>query len=101
MTSLPRTTKLRNPYAQQTALGLEKKFALYENTKLQFKAEVFNATNTPIFGGPNSGSPEQAPSRNTSVADPTQPGAWSGYGTIGANQQNFPRQMQLSLKVLF
>lgn len=101
VTSLPRTTKLRNPYAQQTAFGLEKKFALYESTKLQFKAEVFNATNTPIFGSPNSGSPEQAPSRNTSVADPTQPGAWSGYGTIGANQQNFPRQMQLSLKVLF
>ncbi len=101
VTQLPRTTKLRNPYAQQTALGLGKKFSITETTKLQFKAEMFNATNTPIFGGPNTGSPEQAPSRNTSVADPNQPGAWSGYGTIGSNQQNFPRQMQFSLKVLF
>ncbi len=101
VTSTPLTTRLRNPYAQQTAFGLEKKFALYEETKLQFKAELFNATNTPIFGSPNAGSPEQAPSRNTSVADPNQPGAWSGYGTIGSTQQNFPRQMQLSLKVLF
>jgi hypothetical protein len=35
------------------------------------------------------------------VADPNQPGAWSGYGTIGSTQQNFPRQLQLSLKILF
>lgn len=101
VTQLPRTTKLRNPYAQQTALGLEKKFTVREGLMAQFKAEAFNATNTPIFGGPNTGSPEQAPSRNASVADPTQPGAWSGYGTVGSTQQNFPRQMQFSLKVLF
>ncbi|WP_348267898.1 carboxypeptidase regulatory-like domain-containing protein [Edaphobacter paludis] len=101
VTQLPRTTKLRNPYAQQTSFGLEKKFSITEGTKLQFKAEAFNATNTVIFGGPNTGSPEQAPSRNTSVADPNQPGAWSGYGTVGSTQQNFPRQMQFSLKLLF
>ncbi|HZY62317.1 MAG TPA: TonB-dependent receptor [Edaphobacter sp.] len=100
-TQLPRVSTLRNPYAQQTSLGIEKKFTIYEQTKLQFKAEAFNATNTAIFGGPNTGSPEQAPSRNTSVADPTQPGAWSGYGTVGSTQQNFPRQMQFSLKLLF
>lgn len=101
VTQLPRTTKLRNPYAQQTSLGLEKKFVIREGVKLQFKGEAFNATNTPIFGSPATGSPEKAPTRNASVADPTQPGAWSGYGTIGATQQNFPRQMQFSLKILF
>jgi hypothetical protein len=101
VTQLPVTTKLRNPFAQQTALGLEKRFSITEAMKLQFKAEVFNATNTPIFGGPNTGSPEQAPSRNASVADPNQPGAWSGYGTVGSTEQNFPRQMQFSLKLLF
>ena len=101
VTYQPLTTKLRNPYAQQTALGLEKKFAIRESVKLQFKAEMFNATNTPIFGSPSAGSPEQAPSRNASVGDPTQPGAWSGYGTIGSTQQNFPRQMQLSLKIFY
>lgn len=101
VTQLPRTTRVRNPFAQQTAFGLEKKFPIREDIKLQFKAEAFNVTNTPIFGGPNTGSPEQAPSRITSVADPNQPGAWSGYGTIGATQQNFPRQLQLSLKVFY
>jgi hypothetical protein len=93
-------TTVRNPWAQQTALGIQKKFVVHENLNLQFKAESFNLTNTPIFGGPGTGSPQTAPTR-TSVADASQPGAWSGYGTIGSTQQNFPRRLQLSLKVLF
>jgi hypothetical protein len=101
VTQLPRTTLIRNPWAQQTALGFEKKFPIREGTTLQFKAEAFNLTNTPIFGGPNTGSPDQTLTRNTSVADENQPGAWSGYGTIGSTQQNFPRQVQLSLKLAF
>ncbi|MFT4112657.1 TonB-dependent receptor domain-containing protein [Silvibacterium sp.] len=101
ITELPRTTAVRAPYAQQTQLGLEKKFPIYRDYTLQFKAEAFNATNTPIFGGPSTSSPNTAVTRNTSVANPNQPGAWSGYGTIGSTEQNFPRQIQLSLKLLF
>jgi hypothetical protein len=101
VTQVPVTTKLRNPFAQQTAFALQKRFSITEATKLEFRVDAYNATNTPIFGGPNTGSPEQAPVRVASVADPTQPGAWSGYGTVGSTQQNFPRQMQFSLKLLF
>jgi len=32
-----------------------------------------------------------------SVADSSQPGAFSGYGTVASTQYNFPRQVQLSL----
>jgi hypothetical protein len=102
-THLRRTAAVRNPWAQQTTLGMEKRFRITNTTKLQFKAEVFNMTNTPIFGI-NSDSdypnPTSAPAR-TSVTDPNAPGAWSGYGTIGSTQRNNPRQYQLSLKVLF
>jgi hypothetical protein len=101
VTMLPRTSAVRNPWAQQTQLGLQKKFPIKDNMKLQFKVEAFNATNTPIFGGPNTGNPEGALVRNQSVADASQPGAWSGYGTISSTQQNFPRQLQLSLKLAF
>jgi hypothetical protein len=93
-------TTIHNPWAQQTAFGIEKKFSLSERADLQFKAEAFNATNTPIFAGPSTSSP-QTPVARTSVSNPDQPGAWSGYGTIGSTQQNFPRRVQLSLKILF
>ncbi len=95
------TSKVRQPWSQQTELGMMKKFPLKDQVNLQFKAEAFNATNTPIFGGANGGSPEVAPTRIQSVADPNQPGAWQGYGTVGSTQQNFPRQFQFSLKVEF
>jgi len=101
VTKVPLSTGLRNPWAQQTALGFEKKFPIREGMTLQYKAEAFNLTNTPIFGGPSTGSPDQALTRNDSVANPDQPGAWSGYGTIGSTQQNFPRQIQMSLKLQF
>jgi hypothetical protein len=102
-TQLRRTAAVRTPWAQQTTLGMEKRFRITNTTKLQFKAEVFNMTNTPIFGINNDGDypdPRQGPQR-TGVTDPNAPGAWSGYGTISSSQRNMPRQYQLSLKVLF
>lgn len=70
-------------------------------TAQEYRGSILGqATNTAIFGSPSSDSPQTAPVR-TSVADPNQPGAWSGFGTIGSTQQNFPRQMQMSLKLLF
>jgi hypothetical protein len=101
VTQLPITSVVRSPWAQQTSIGLEKRFSITEQTKLQFKAEAFNLTNTAIFGGPNTGNATDPLTRNNNVVDPNAPGAWSGYGTVGATEQNFPRQIQLSLKVLF
>jgi hypothetical protein len=102
VTQQPRTTLVRSPWAQQTALGFEKRFAIREGTTLQFKAEAFNLTNTPIFGPPDTGSsPMSQPQAVESVADSSQPGAYSGYGTVGSTQWNFPRQIQLSLKLAF
>jgi hypothetical protein len=100
VTVKPITTQVRNPWSQQTQLGFEKKFDLTEGAKLQFKAEAFNLTNTAIFGL-NGGNPNQAPQRSQSVLNPNAPGAWSGYGTVNSTQMNIPRQIQLSLKVLF
>jgi len=100
VTQQPRTTLVRTPYAPQVAFGLEKKFSITETVKFQFKAEAFNAMNTPIFGGPSTSNPNTAITL-TGKGLPGQPGYYQGYGTVGATQQNFPRQYQFSGKILF
>jgi len=97
----PRVSYIRAPYAPQLAMAMGKKFAIRESMDLQFRAEAFNLTNTPIFGGPSTGSPNQGVTINKVGIPPGSPGYCSGYGCIGSTQQNFPRQIQLSLKVLF
>jgi hypothetical protein len=100
-TVIPRVSYIRGPANKpQLALSLGKKFGIWEGKFLQLKAEVFNVTNTRIFGGPSTGSPTVAPQPVANIK-PGEPGSFSGYGTIGSTQQNVPRQAQLSLKFLF
>jgi hypothetical protein len=51
--------------------------------KFQFKAEVFNLANTPMFGGPNTGLGS------------------AQFGVITLSQVNDPRVMQLVGKIVF
>jgi hypothetical protein len=96
----PYSVAVRNPWAEQSQVALQKQFGLLENAKLQFRAEAFNLTNTPIFNGPDTNNPGSAIQRVASIPA-NLPGAYTGYGTIGTGTQNSPRQLQLSLKILF
>jgi len=80
---------------------MSKDFRIREGWRLQFKAEAFNVTNTPIFGGPSTANPNTAVTPRPDRAPAGKPGSCDGYGCIGQNQLNFPRQMQLSLKFIF
>jgi hypothetical protein len=51
-----------------------------------------NLTNTPLFPGPDT-NPNDTPRLSQ--------GRWQGFGTINEFQQNFPRIIQLSLKLYF
>jgi hypothetical protein len=97
--NLPRVSYIRNPEVPQLQLGFSKKFALKEGLDLQFKGEAFNALNTPKFGGPDTNPNDHLNCNRGYLAG--QPGSCTGYGTIGATQLNFPRQVQFSLKLLF
>ena len=101
ITQVPRISSVRNPWAPQLALAVSKDFRIREGWKLQFKAEAFNVTNTPIFGGPSTANPNTPVTPRPDRAPAGSPGSCDGYGCIGVNQLNFPRQMQLSLKLLF
>jgi hypothetical protein len=60
-----------------------KSVQVHERFNVQFRAEAFNATNSPQFGGPNT-------SLNGTTA-----------GVVTLTQQNDPRNVQLSLRVKF
>jgi hypothetical protein len=80
----PRFTNDNNPAAPQLNFAIEKNTSFKEHYKLQFRAESFNLTNTPIRPGPGS----------TTYTSPS-------FGVIPANQQNFPRLVQLAMKLYF
>jgi hypothetical protein len=85
---------LRQPYIPNLDLSLQKEFTITESKRVQFRAEAFNFMNTPLFPGPDTWPYDGPPVRQAN-------GSWSGFGTVPFYQQNFPRIVQLSLKVLF
>lgn len=80
--NLARTISLRGPGQVNWDASLFKNFSVTERFKAQFRAEALNATNTPLFYGPN-------------VA--------FGSGSFGkiTSQANFSRQLQLALRFSF
>jgi hypothetical protein len=100
-TNVSRVSYIRNPEVPQLQLGFSKRFALKEGLGLLFKSEAFNALNTPKFGGPNTDPSKRVSCTQHTNYLPGQPGYCEGYGTIGNNQLNFPRQIQFSLKLQF
>jgi len=64
-------------------LSVFKSFVLHEDLRLQFRAEAFNAFNTPWFGAPN-----------TTLGS-------AAFGTVSPSQANDPRNVQLALRLTF
>jgi hypothetical protein len=82
-------SQFRNPGAIIVDASVFKNFLLTEKLKLQFRVEAFNAPNHVNLGFPNTGFSPGAAGTNTSAA----------FGRITSARD--PRQMQLSLKLIF
>ncbi|HYW47027.1 MAG TPA: TonB-dependent receptor [Bryobacteraceae bacterium] len=80
----PRYSNINNPAAAQYNVAIEKYTKITERYNLQFRAEAFNISNTPIRPAPSS----------TSFTSAT-------FGIIPNAQQNFPRLVELVLKLNF
>jgi hypothetical protein len=75
-------TAVRQDGATQLDFSVFKSFQPVERMRVEFRAEAFNFTNTPLFGSPG-----------TTLGTPT-------FGVV-TGQENTPRQVQLALKILF
>ncbi len=85
---------LRQPSIPNLDLSVHKEFSVTETARLQFRAEALNLTNSVLFPGPDN-NPGDGPAVRQSN------GTYTGFGTVNLYQQNFPRVVQLSLKLLF
>jgi hypothetical protein len=74
---------IRTQRAPLADFSLFKTFKIYEQMKLQFRAESFNITNSVWFAAPN-----------TTVTS-------SSFGVVTASQANDPRNVQLALKLVW
>ena len=81
--NLSRThSNLRNDFTRGLNFSMFKNTRVRERLNVQFRAEAFNLSNTPVFGSPN-----------TNVES-------GAFGTV-TGQSNGPRTIQLGLKLLF
>lgn len=80
--NVSRTISMRGPGQANWDISVFKTAQIFESLKVQFRAEALNAMNTPLFRGPNT--------------------AWGSgsFGTI-TSQGNFPRMLQLGMRVYF
>ena len=75
---------LRGPSFRTLNLGVSKNFSLAERLRTQFRAEMFNLTNTPQFNTPN------VDLNNASA-----------FGTFQGTRLATNRQIQLGLRLSF
>jgi hypothetical protein len=74
---------VENPASPQFNIALEKNTTIHERYRLQFRAESFNIANSPIRPGPNTTFNNAA------------------FGLIPKVQNNFPRLVELAMKLYF
>jgi len=92
-----RRAQLYGPHQRSMDFSLFKDFQLHERMKLQFRAEVYNLTNTENFGQPNINI-----TKWTSTSAGATPTTAGGFGQITASNLSLnPRLFQLALKLIF
>jgi hypothetical protein len=74
---------IRNDWKPDINMSVFKQFRVREKVTVEFRGEVFNLTNSPIYAAPT-----------TSVTSAL-------FGVVAISQQNFPRNMQFALRLKF
>jgi hypothetical protein len=88
------TSQIRNPTIPNLDLSLHKAVPIHEAMNFELRLDAFNSLNSVLFGGPDNN-----PGDGPATFSPQS--GWSGFGTVGPTQQNFPRILQVSGKFNF
>src|SRR5579862_8131845 len=98
-------TQLYGPHQRAADFSLFKDFEIRERMKLQFRAEVYNITNSENFGQPNITITKWSatlPGFNTGAPGAIPVLGAGGFGQItGSNLALNPRQYQFAMKLIF
>ena len=92
-------SSVRNPTIPNLDLSLEKNFKVTERVSFTLRGEAFNSLNSALMFGPDTTPTDGAASLVTNTT--TKRSYWTGFGTIGPDQQNFPRNLRVSGKIIF
>lgn len=100
--NMPRNA-LRNFAWRQLDFTLRREFPIHENIKLQFRADVFNISNTPFFAitGNSLNLGNAAFGTSSAMLDNSLFASGTVAGFNPLYQMGGPRSMQLSLKLVF
>jgi len=94
--------QLFGPQQRNLDFSVFKDFQLKERMKLQFRAEVYNLTNTENFGLPNVSITKWLPNASGVVGTGSLPSTAGQFGQITASNAALnPRLFQLALKLIF
>jgi hypothetical protein len=93
------TTQVRAYTVPNLDLSLQKSFKVTERVSLSLRGEAFNSLNSVLLGGPDN-TPTDGPA-SLFYNGTTKKSYWTGFGTVGPNQQNLPRNLRVSAKVIF
>jgi Carboxypeptidase regulatory-like domain len=93
------TTAVRSYTVPNLDLSLQKSFRITERVNFSLRGEAFNALNSVLLGGPDNSPTDAAASLFTNTT--TKKTYWTGFGTVGPNQLNFPRNLRVSGKIIF
>jgi hypothetical protein len=85
---------VRNPSQPNLDASLQKTTTIFGRLGFNFRLDAFNVTNSRLLNGPDT-NPGDGPATFTAG------GGWTGFGTVGPNQANFPRILQVSGKITF
>jgi hypothetical protein len=93
------TTAVRTYTVPNLDLSLQKSFKITQRFSFSLRGEAFNSLNSVLLGGPDTNPTHGAASLVYNGT--TKRYYWSGFGAVGPNQDNTPRNLRVSGRFTF